>query len=203
MKRVGSGSFLISGYDVSKYQADMGLHHEMKACGDKFCIIKAAEGLSTDPLFKTHWQEAKAQGMITGAYSFFHPKKDAEAQALHFASVVGKLGEGDLGPVLDFETTDGTASIKDADQAYAYLLDVKEAAGKLPIVYGSPYFLENLNLDAKFKRFPLWIANYGVTAPLVPKPWDTWTFWQYTDSKGHLDMDLFNGDIDQLLALTV
>src|ERR1044071_8592250 len=33
-------------------------------------------------------------------------------------------------------------------------------------------------------RYPLWIANYGVDQPLVPKPWGTneWQFWQFTAS---------------------
>src|SRR3989304_316015 len=55
-----------------------------------------------------------------------------------------------------------------------------------------------------FKQYPLWIANYGVTKPLVPKPWTEWTFWQFTD-KGdgsiygveskNIDLNYFNGDL--------
>ena len=30
-------------------------------------------------------------------------------------------------------------------------------------------------------RFTLWIANYGVKAPSIPKGWGDWTFWQDTE----------------------
>jgi hypothetical protein len=46
----------------------------------------------------------------------------------------------------------------------------------------------------------LWVADYGVSAPAVPKPWSHWTFWQYTDSP--LDEDRFNGTEADLLSYT-
>ncbi len=56
-----------------------------------------------------------------------------------------------------------------------------------------------------FKQYPLCIANYGTTKPLVPKPWatDEWTFWQFTDNGDgtlygveslNIDLNYFNGD---------
>ena len=46
----------------------------------------------------------------------------------------------------------------------------------------------------------LWVANYGVSAPPVPKPWLHWTFWQYTGSP--VDTDRFNGTEARLLTFT-
>jgi GH25 family lysozyme M1 (1,4-beta-N-acetylmuramidase) len=56
-----------------------------------------------------------------------------------------------------------------------------------------------------FKQYALWIANYGVSKPMIPAPWKDgeWLLWQYTD-KGdglqygvetlNVDMNYFNGD---------
>lgn len=202
MKNVCAVGPTVGGFDVSHYQTDLSLHAKMKAHGSHFCIVKASEGAhNVDGLFHKHWQAAKAQGMITGAYSFFHPSQDPIAQAKLLESIIGKLGPGDLGPVIDWETTDGTASVKDREAGYAFLHEVEKATGKTPIVYGAPYFLNALALDAqRFQRFPLWVAHYGAKCPLVPSPWTNWTMWQYSGS-GQVDLNLFNGSLDQLKAL--
>jgi GH25 family lysozyme M1 (1,4-beta-N-acetylmuramidase) len=44
---------------------------------------------------------------------------------------------------------------------------------------------------------------------MVPKPWESWTFWQYTrEGKTPgvtlpVDLDRFNGSLDDLKALAV
>jgi len=58
-----------------------------------------------------------------------------------------------------------------------------------------------------FHRYSLWIANYGVAQPQVPRPWGTseWLFWQFTASGDgpfygveslELDLNYFNGDAE-------
>lgn len=197
MKNVCATGAIQNGYDVSHYQSTH-VHAMMKTRGDVFCLIKADEGARiVDTLFKAHWAAAKAAGMITGAYNFFHPSQDPIAQARHMESIIGKLGPGDLGPVIDWETTDGVPSITDREEGLAFLTDVEKATGKTPIIYGAPYFLNALNLDNRFSRFTLWIAHYGAKCPLIPLPWQNWGMWQYTDSGG-IDLDFFNGSLDQL-----
>ncbi len=202
MKNICAAGATVPGYDVSHYQPNTHIHETMRMAGKKFCIIKSDEGNHTDSYFRAHWQAAKLQGMITGAYNFFHPSQDPVTQAKHMESIIGKLGPGDLGPVLDWETTDGLLAFKDKEAAHAFLLHVEQVSGKLPIIYTGPYFAQALALDTRFKRFPLWIAHHGARCPLVPPPWDTWTMWQYSDSNGKLDVNLFNGNIDQLRQLS-
>jgi lysozyme len=56
----------------------------------------------------------------------------------------------------------------------------------------------------------LWLAQYtSAPAPQVPKAWTAWTFWQYI-GKGKtpgvslpVDLNWFNGTLDDLKALTV
>jgi lysozyme len=117
---------------------------------------------------------------------------DPVKQAEFFCGVFGKLGGNDLSPVMDWETTDGVASVNDRENGYSFLNSVEQLSGRTPIIYGSPYFLEALSLDSRFLRFPLWTAHYGVKAPLVPAPWTTWSFWQYSGT-GAVDLDYYTG----------
>lgn len=202
MKNVCASGQTVAGYDVSHYQPNLNVHAHMAQAGKKFCIIKATEGANiVDHLFSAHWKAAKAAGMIVGAYNFFHPSVDTTAQAKRFESVIGKLGAGDLAPVLDWEKTDGISAVRDRSAAQSFIQDVAQVTGKNPIIYGAPYFLQALGLGADFIQHPLWIAHYGAKCPLIPFPWTAWTMWQYT-SGGGLDLNLYNGSLDQLKGLT-
>lgn len=200
MKKVFSGVDVIKGIDI--YHGDRISDINQVKTYASFCFLKASEGTSiVDPSFKARWSELKTAGIIRGAYHFFHPSADPIAQATHFCNVVGILDSGDLPCVLDWESSDGVPSIKDATAGMKFLSKVRELTGKKPIIYGSPYFLKDLNLQA---GYPLWVANYGVSAPLIPDPWVRWTFWQNSEAapvpgmNGHCDTDVFNGTIDDL-----
>jgi lysozyme len=53
----------------------------------------------------------------------------------------------------------------------------------------------------------LWIAEYGVQTPKIPPDWQTWTFWQFTQtqklpsSEKPVDASYFNGSVDDLKKL--
>jgi len=49
-----------------------------------------------------------------------------------------------------------------------------------------------------FGKYPLWIADYGVSQPLIPAGWTKMTMWQYSDSNGALDLDRFQGTLAEL-----
>lgn len=208
MKHVPAGAMLTTGYDVSHYQNNMHIHEQMQAAGKKFCIIKADEGATiVDHLFKAHYQAAKAAGMIVGFYNFFHPKQDAHKQAAHMLSLIGSL-QNDLGAMIDWETTDGISGVLDRDRGYQFLCEVEAALKKTPLLYTGPYFWRDQvggENDLRFSRFHLVIAHYGLkpsVGPLVPGPWKTWDFWQYSETGG-IDFDFYNGSLDQLKALAL
>lgn len=194
------GSETVRGYDVSHWEPDLSVHAHQKALGAKFCMIKSSEGANViDHLFKAHWAEAKKQGMMTGAYNFFHPSQDPQAQAHNFENMVGQLSSGDFGPIIDWEQNDGQPAVKDAEAGLAFLLAVEKFTGRLPIIYGGPYFLQALGLDSRFTRFTNWIAHYTTKCPLCPPPWTAINFWQYSGSP--LDLNLFNGNLAALQKL--
>lgn len=197
MQTVCAAGETVPGYDVSSYQ-DVSVHAQQAAAGAKFCFIKAEEGFNEDPKFVAHWAAAKAAGMFTGAYNFFHPSVDPIAQAQKFKAIVGPIGPGDLGPVIDWESTDGVPPFQDMNDGFNFLTALQSEYGRGPIVYSAAYFIEAMSLDDRFLAFPLWVANYGVRCPLVPAPWKYWSFWQYGTQNNILDMDVFNGSYDRL-----
>lgn len=172
-----------------------------------YAFLKAYE-YHVDPKFTSRWSAMKTAGIIRGAYDFFHPGKDPIAQADAFLKIVGPLDAGDLPCALDWESTDGTPAKSDCNAVYTWLEYVERKTGKTPIIYTGPSFMTVLyqaTKDLRFSRFPLWIANYGVSCPSVPDPFKDWLFWQgaakpIPGMQAPTDADLFNGSLDDLRA---
>lgn len=208
MKNVPASGVTTTGVDLSHW--DPQVNWDMiKAAGVGFIILKATEGTgSTDQSFQKNWAAAKQHGVIRGAYHFFHPSQDPEVQATHFVKTVGKLDSGDLPPIIDWESTDNEAAKVDVGRGLVFLQAVEKALGKKPICYGGPYFLQALKGSKDLAQYPLWVAHYGVRAPLVPPPWSSWQLWQYSDraavpgigpaGHGTCDANHFNGTLADL-----
>lgn len=172
--------------------------------GMSFAFVKATEGTTfVDSSFSTNWSGVKAAGMIRGAYHFFHSDLDPVAQATFFLKTVGPIAESDL-LVLDLETTNSQTQATIISHAETFMATVKNATGKLPLLYTSPLFLASWGT---LNQYPLWVANYGVSCPDVPSAWKTYTFWQSTGTgtfsalSGNVDLDTFNGTLAELQGL--
>jgi hypothetical protein len=76
-----------------------------------------------------------------------------------------------------------------------------------PIIYTNSNYAINY-LDPSITEYDLWIANWFVEHP-DPGIWDTWSFWQYSDSgsvpgiSGNVDLDEFNGDTSWLEGFAI
>jgi lysozyme len=204
LKNVCANEFTIAGADVSSYQPQIDWV-KLKAGGIHFVFIKASEGATVrDRCFEMHWQNAKAAGLIRGAYHFYHPSVDPLVQAKVFSDVIGTLDVGDLPPVMDWEVTDGVPSVGDLLNGKIFLDEVQKLTGRKPIIYSGPYFMQELGATVSLAQYPLWIAHYSEKCPLVPFPWPTWTFWQQSGGAtvpgviGSCDYDLFNGTLTDL-----
>src|SRR4051812_48478527 len=89
----------VDGIDVSHHNGVINWADKF-AKGDKFMFAKATEGHGyIDSQFNRNWANAKAAGLLTGAYCFFHPNQDPIEQADFFLKVTGSLS-GRLPPVL-------------------------------------------------------------------------------------------------------
>lgn len=205
----------IIGPDISFYQDDpetpQGVNFTKMRESALFIIVRAGQNLWGDRDFKANWTGAKAAGLPRGAYWFYDSRIDPKQQAEKWASMF----EGDFGelPLFgDFEDNYG-GPYKGWKHWYDFLERFKQLipAGKEIGVYtGYYYWLENTVATGiptaslnYFKQYPLWIAAYNPTSPNIPKPWDNWTLWQYTDNGDgpkygveslNIDLNYFNGD---------
>lgn len=178
-----------------------------------YTIIRAGQNLWKDIAFDVSWEISKKAGLLRGSYWFYDSRADPKKQAqLWIATLTGDLGELPLWA--DFEDNYGGAW-SGWRYWYDFLEEVKRLVPNKEIGIYTGYFYWIEQTTSKgipsasleyFKQYPLWIANYGATTPLIPKPWDTWTFWQWTD-KGdgkkygveslNIDLNYFNGDARQ------
>jgi GH25 family lysozyme M1 (1,4-beta-N-acetylmuramidase) len=196
---VCAGPSTVQGIDVSHYQGTIDWAAE-KARGREFGIASVGDGTYQDPTFATNWNAMKAAGVIRGAYQFFEPAGDPVQQADILIGKVGVLGDGDLPATLDVETAGGQSGATIAAHIRTWSDRVEQATGRKPMIYTGPYFWEASVGSSAFAANPLWIADYGVTCPKLPTPWTGFKFWQYGDSGGTLDVDVFNGTLAELQA---
>lgn len=189
----------VKGFDI--YHGNSVNIMDLAKGGMEFCFHKATEGTTTvDPMIKTRWPFIAEAGLVRGAYHFFHPSQDPIAQAQFFTRTMAPLLTfGDI-LIMDWEVSDQLDAADDQDRGLVFLQTVEKLLLKKPIIYGSPYFIEEMQLDSRFSSYKLWIAEYGVQMPKVPTPWTNWTFWQ-TGDQG-LDYDLFNGSLADLKSLS-
>jgi lysozyme len=200
---------MIIGCDVSTWQDRNDTPNKidfkkMKATGASFVFCRASFGSYQDTDFADYWTAAKDAELPRGAYTFPLTSLSMADQIQKFLNII-KNDPGEIPPVLDIEryqsTVPNAASIKTAIKM------IEDQLGVKPIIYTGFYVWRDEvkgSNDAYFARYPLWIANYGAVTPLIPKPWTTWTFWQYTD-KGdgpkygteslNVDMDYFAGEL--------
>lgn len=204
----------IEGIDISNAQLLTINFAAAFASGIRFVYAKATEGTGyVDPKFAKHVANAKAAGMLTGAYHYLRVRhgslQDASKQADGFCDAYLAAG-CDLLPMLDCEITGNKdATVVEWLAAIRMWVDrVKVRLGCDPILYTYPSFWMELGHDAAIAQdlgeLRLWIAHYTPKPePIVPAPWKTWTMWQYAADAGvigavdgvpgHVDRDRLKG----------
>ena len=200
------------GVDVAHYEGRVDWR-AVKDSGRSFAFAKTTEGVShPDATFETNWAGIAAVGMIRGAYHLYRPSNDPIEQADAFLDKLagaGGLKTGDLPPVLDLEKSalSGYTQSTIVAGTRKWLAHVEAKLRVKPIVYAgndvSPF------IGTALADYLLWLPRYGVDCPNVPEGWQTWTFWQTSESgsvpgiDGDADVNLFNGSAADLRALTV
>jgi lysozyme len=196
----------VPGIDVSYFQATIDWHRVYRA-GIRFAFIRIADGADTrDPMFALNWAEAARAGLARGAYLYFRPDQNVNAQADLVIHALRARGAGELPPVLDLEITAGLPIATVAARARAWIDRVHDALGVAPIVYTGGDLWRAGGAEPLAAQ-PLWLAHYTTACPVVPAGWPTWTFWQHTDHgavpgiEGAVDLDVFAGSLGELRAL--
>lgn len=146
-----------------------------------FVYLKATEGVDlADKAFQNHWLESEKRGIPRGAYHFFVTEDDPAEQATFFIQTVGD-DCGDIPPVLDIELLGHNTQGELAPKLLIWLQKVEKAYGVKPVIYTSPRFW-NEHVRSDLSVYPLWVAEYEVEAPRLPRGWSNWTFWQYREN---------------------
>jgi hypothetical protein len=172
--------------------------------------MKASEGTTlVDQTYASNRAQAKAYGLIVGAYHFARPNRtpgDAVAEADYFLAM-SQVAAGDLLPVLDLEVNGGLSPVELQEWVKGYLGRIYEGTGARGVIYTSPSFWRNSMADTSWFAAngyrTLWVAHWtSGPAPSVPA-WNWggigWTFWQYTSSgtvpgiSGRVDLNRYNG----------
>jgi lysozyme len=181
-----------------------------KKAGASFVFIKASQ-IYADGDFLLNWKNAKAAGILRGAYHFLDWRTSEIDQAKLFAGLIGS-DPGELPPVLDLEMDPSPYNLSYQsviNKVRNFLSMVELSTGRIPIIYcGYYYWTAHMDKNIFYSRYPLWLAWYAKeTVIKVPYPWNAWTFWQYS-SQGdgrlygcesqYVDLNWFNGTLDEL-----
>ena len=197
--------YSVHGIDVSAYQGHIDWP-EVARQRVRFAFIKASEGATLrDARFGRNWREARAAGIVSGAYHYYLPNRDGGRQAALFIKTV-PLRSGDLPPVLDVEAPrfHDVAALRRGVRAW--LAAVQAHYGVRPILYSNYTFYQRY-LAGHFDDYPLWLAHYEVARPALPA--ERWIIWQHSDEayvpgiRGPVDFNVFQGSYEALQALRV
>jgi len=213
------------GVDVSVYRGNINWVKVKNRTDIAFGIAKATQGIFLiDETFDTNWVGMRRVNLIRGAFHFFLPKSAPIAQANHYLKVVGDLLHAtDLPPILDVEdyplwVRAGWRTIPvqtRINRIRRWLERVEEVTKRVPIIYTSQSSWHAITGDSReFTRYPLWVANYGVSSPAIPaNNWGGhgWLMWQFTEHgevsgiNPPTDINWFHGslrDLKDFLGIT-
>ncbi|MFV5694984.1 glycoside hydrolase family 25 protein [Flavobacterium sp. LB3P122] len=197
------------GLDVSEYQGKIRWSYvdtlEKKYPLD-FVFIRATVGKDRkDRQFNRNWLGAKENKMIRGAYHYYRPNENSLEQAALFIKTV-TLRKGDLPPILDIEKLPKNQSLDSLRVGLKrWLKAVELHYGVKPIIYTGEKYYDDF-LKEEFSNYLFWIANYNFYREEID---DDWLFWQFTEKasipgiKGNVDVNIYNGDLQQLRYITV
>ena len=219
LKSCGGPNF-VEGIDVSHYETvDFA---KVKASGVAFAIMKATEGTGyVDPTFASYYAEAKANGLVRGAYHFHRASSDPKQQIDHFLANVSPTA-GDLPLILDVEDVNsGMSASAITANVLACLQYLEQKTGRKPMMYtGMWYWSGNMNNPLGFDKYPLWMSSYPASwasaqnhtaCPSIPSDFPGWVMWQYSDGSQSdapsvagvgksCDRNFFNGTLGELMA---
>jgi lysozyme len=197
------------GIDVSEYQGAIDWS-KVNAVEEQFPIqfvfVRATVGNDrVDKAFDVNWLGAKDKNIIRGAYHYYRPNENSLEQAALFIKTV-RLSKGDFPPVLDIEKLPKNQSVARLKIGLRRWLEAIEAHYKVkPIIYTGEKYYDDF-LKEEFSDYLFWIANYNFYRERIE---DNWLFWQFTEKgtvlgiEGNVDLNIYNGDFQQLQFITL
>lgn len=189
---------LVHGVDVSYWEPRVDWRI-LRAQGFKFALIRATSGVGyVDPKFKSHWEGARKEGLLRGAYHYLIANQDPKQQADLFIATIS-ADRGELPPIIDLEDkyNENASNTLIIDTCKAILDRVEKAFGVKPMIYSRTQYL-NVHVSRGGRApswamdYPLWLAQYpyvfdpnihpNKNMPTQAVGWQDWKFWQYSES---------------------
>jgi lysozyme len=191
--------YSVEGLDVSNHQGKI----DWENIDEKymFVFVKATEGDTfVDKQFEKNAESVKKTGRILGAYHFFHFNYKGIDQADNFINTAGNII--DLPPVIDFEFSGNPGNYKKE----IILEELRNCVNRLEEHYKHGVIIYTTRSAYKYiikDNFnnPIWYRS--ILFPLN-KNIKNVKFWQYHNSaringiKGHVDLNVFKGNIEEL-----
>lgn len=166
-----------TGIDVSSFQGEIDFK-AVRGADEDFAICKATEGEGfIDKNFFSNVTNARKALLHVGAFHVLRPVEGRsgtqEADMFIRALKLAKIRSTDIRPTVHIESS---KLDRDGTQRYVgEFVGALRIAGYDALLYTYPGFLE----WTKAFNTDLWIANYNVARPSLPKPWDDYAVWQY------------------------
>ena len=188
----------MKGIDVSNNLGNIDFN-AVKNSGVEVVYIKATEGKSyKDPYLIQNYQRAKQAGLKVG---FYHYSWNHGAEgARWFYNTIKDLSY-DCKLALDIEQTNNLGKSTITQKCIEFLEELERLTGKQTIIYTYTSFARE-NLDSKLSKYPVWIAEYGVSNPHSNPIWGTnWAGFQYSESgnipgiNGGCDLNNFKEEV--------
>ena len=199
--------------DVSFWQDDNSTPQKinfsrMRQAGTRGVFLRAGQNSWPDPDFEDYARDARAAGVLRGAYWFYDSRQSPIVQANLYHSIVADQGL-EMEIVADYEESYGGpyGGTGNLGQFMQRLMELGVPESKL-MVYTGYYYWNAHSAQSRdwFARFPLWLAWY-TNNPLnvkSPAPWGDALYWQWSSSgdgplhgveSKEIDMNWFRGDL--------
>jgi GH25 family lysozyme M1 (1,4-beta-N-acetylmuramidase) len=172
-------------------------------------IHKATEGASfQDSKVDAREFLARDAKMLFGLYHFIRPGNISQ-QVDNFMSVYKRYDDTNLLVALDYE--DPEVSLEDCE---TWMRGVTGRTNKKVVLYSGHVLKEKVAGGAhptvNQTNYPLWLAQYTSGTPSLPKGWDSYWLWQYSDGEIPVKQppvpgvkppcDVNAGDMDKVVA---
>ena len=184
--------------DISSWQPPELMNYDALVEGTSGVILRACYGVSQDKHLETHYEEITSRGGLVGFYQFILSGQEIEEQVEALKRAL-ESKKRTLGVWADVEITSWSKLTR--KQLESYLKLVRESFGDELGIYTSQYMWDTSIGSPVLGTYKLWVANYQVEKPNLPKKglWEDWWLWQFTnkgriDGVGvNLDLSYFNG----------
>lgn len=193
---------IYQGIDVSAYQGRIN-YYDVKNAGIDIVYIKASEGdYLEDPEFRNNYEGARKNGLNIGFYHFVRARSEEQAirEAEFFSRVISDT-QPNCRLAMDFEVFGDLTDNEINNISRVFLEKAQELTGKEMVIYSNTYDARAIFSYELASRYPLWVAQYGVSTPSDNGKWQNWIGFQYWDRgriagiNGNVDLDRFTKEI--------